>query len=360
MMLGRVPVEPDALAARAESEGAVTQMRKDGGFTLVELMVVVAILAVLTMVAITSYKYYIRRARSEEGKAMLMEIKMKQEHFFSTYSYYMSSAANENSLYPAATQNPKTSSGSSDKTMYDWSKMNCAAPAAGEVGWCNLGFRPQGPTDKSVWVDMGTLPMNNFVDVSTDGVGLGFLTDSIGEYEVLDNEERTVALSLLRAVRNWIATEIRSGSGFPSQKGGQCLGRHEIRYAIMPHKGNWQDANIPLAGELFNVPVRPVQTGAHRGVLSGKQGSFFEVDNAGLRFSTIKKPEGKGGFIVRLYNPTSRTQTGTLKFATELKCAWYTNLNEERQSELPLKDANTVSVTAEAYKIVTIEIQPEH
>lgn len=146
MMLGRVPVEPDALAARAESEGAVTQMRKDGGFTLVELMVVVAILAVLTMVAITSYKYYIRRARSEEGKAMLMEIKMKQEHFFSTYSYYMSSAANENSLYPAATQNPKTSSGSSDKTMYDWSKMNCAAPAAGEVGWCNLGFRPQGPT----------------------------------------------------------------------------------------------------------------------------------------------------------------------------------------------------------------------
>ncbi|KKK57323.1 hypothetical protein LCGC14_3055620, partial [marine sediment metagenome] len=36
----------------------------------------------------------------------------------------------------------------------------------------------------------------------------------------------------------------------------------------------------------------------------------------------------------------------------------YTNLNEERQSELPLKDANTVSVTAKAYKIVTIEIQP--
>ena len=116
------------------------------GFTLVELMVTIAILAVLTMVAITSYKYYVRRARAQEGKNLLLEIKMKQEHYFSTYTSYVDTASSESTLYPGSTQHPKTANGTPDTTMYDWSTMDCTSPSTQTLGWCALGVRPQGPT----------------------------------------------------------------------------------------------------------------------------------------------------------------------------------------------------------------------
>ena len=216
--------------------------------------------------------------------------------------------------------------------------------------------RPLGPTPESAWPDMATLPQNNFTDISDGKTGLAFLNDSLTEYEVLDNEERTVALSLLRSVRNWICVAT-VGSSFSSQKGGQCLGEHSIRYAIRAHKGNWQDENIPLKAELFNVPAVPVQTRKHQGKLPTDETSLFEIDNSALRFSTIKKTEDRDTFIVRVYNPTNETQTGSLRFFAPMANAWLTNLNENRQSEIILTNSNEVSVSVEVQKIISVEIE---
>lgn len=218
-------------------------------------------------------------------------------------------------------------------------------------------IRPQGPTSEAVWPDMATLPQNNFTDVSDGKVGLAFLNDSLTEYEVMDNAERTVALSLLRAVQDWICTEIRVGSSFPSQKGGQALGHHEIRYAIRPHTGDWQQANIPLAAEQFNVALRPVQTRAHKGTLPGTQASLFEIDNPMLRFSALKKAEDRDTFVVRLYNPTGAIQRGQIRFRAALERAWETNLNEQRTRELKVTKSNVIPVAAGPYKIVTVEVK---
>ena len=218
-------------------------------------------------------------------------------------------------------------------------------------------IRPQGPTSEAVWPDMATLPQNNFVDVSDGEAGLAFLNDSLTEYEVLDNDERTVALSLIRAVRNWVCTETRVGSGFPSQKGGQCLGRHEIRYALRPHTGDWQSAGVPLAAEQFNAAPRLVQTRAHEGALPGDQAALFEISNPALRFSALKKAQDRDTYIVRLYNPTDKRQTGRLRLHAKLENAWLTDLNEDRQRALKVTKTNTVAVAAEPHKIVTIEIK---
>ena len=231
------------------------------------------------------------------------------------------------------------------------------ADAGGHFTVDRRPIRPQGPTPGAVWPDMGTLPQNNFVDVSDGTVGLAFLNDSLTEYEVLDNDERTVALSLIRAVRNWLCTETRVGSGFPSQKGGQALGYHKIRYAIRPHAGDWQAANIPLAAEQFNVAPRPVQTRVSEGTLPAKQASLFEISNPALRFSALKKAEDRKSFVVRIYNPTGERQSCRLRFAAPLARAWQTNLNEKRERELKITKSNAVSVVAEPQKIVTIEIR---
>lgn len=143
---------------------------------------------------------------------------------------------------------------------------------------------------------------------------------------------RTVALSLLRSVIKRICTETRSGSGFPSQKGGQSLGVQKPRYAVMPHKGNWADANVPQVAGNLNVPLRPVQTRRHAGTLPAGEASLFKLDNPALCFSTLKKAESGGGYIIRLYNPTSQTQKSSLMFANEPCEAWVVGLDEGRLS----------------------------
>ena len=114
---------------------------------------------------------------------------------------------------------------------------------------------------------MATLPQNNFVDISDGNVGFALINDSMMEYEVSNNSERVLAMTLIRAVRNWFCTETRVGTTFSMQKGSQCLGITQLRYAIRTHSGNWQDANIPLQAELFNVEQRIVQTRKHAGKL---------------------------------------------------------------------------------------------
>lgn len=58
------------------------------GFTLIELMVVVAIVAILAAVAIPSYTRYTFRARRAEGQALLMHIANAQERYYAVHNRY--------------------------------------------------------------------------------------------------------------------------------------------------------------------------------------------------------------------------------------------------------------------------------
>jgi type IV pilus assembly protein PilE len=60
----------------------------NNGFTLVELMVTVAILAVLAMVAVPIYQNYINRARQSDAIIGLKAAQMAQEQFFSENNRY--------------------------------------------------------------------------------------------------------------------------------------------------------------------------------------------------------------------------------------------------------------------------------
>lgn len=58
------------------------------GFTLVELMVVVAIIAILTLIAYPAYQDQMRKTRRSDAKIALTELANRQEKFFSNYSRY--------------------------------------------------------------------------------------------------------------------------------------------------------------------------------------------------------------------------------------------------------------------------------
>lgn len=63
-------------------------MIKTNGFTLVELLVVVAIIAIVTAVAIPSYSTYVERTRRATGQADLMELAQWMERrYTNNYDY---------------------------------------------------------------------------------------------------------------------------------------------------------------------------------------------------------------------------------------------------------------------------------
>jgi type IV pilus assembly protein PilE len=55
--------------------------RSAGGFTLVELMVTVAIVAILLSIAVPSYSLYMKKSRRGEAESALMDIAQRQQTY---------------------------------------------------------------------------------------------------------------------------------------------------------------------------------------------------------------------------------------------------------------------------------------
>jgi len=68
--------------------------RWKAGFTLVELMIVVAICAILASVAIPAYVNYINRAKQTDAVSALMQAKIDQEVFWADNNYIPKRYAN--------------------------------------------------------------------------------------------------------------------------------------------------------------------------------------------------------------------------------------------------------------------------
>lgn len=58
------------------------------GFTLIELMVTVAIVSILAMVALPSYNEYVMRSRRSDAKAALLKVQIAQEKFRANNTSY--------------------------------------------------------------------------------------------------------------------------------------------------------------------------------------------------------------------------------------------------------------------------------
>lgn len=64
------------------------QKRASTGFTLIELMVVVGVIAILATVALVSYRRYSEKAYDAEATSVLADIRIKQEAYRATFHQY--------------------------------------------------------------------------------------------------------------------------------------------------------------------------------------------------------------------------------------------------------------------------------
>jgi type IV pilus assembly protein PilE len=73
----------------------ITPGRLDSsGFTLVELMITVVIVAILASIAIPAYNAQIRKSRRTEAKTALLDLAGREERFFNTNNAYTNVPAN--------------------------------------------------------------------------------------------------------------------------------------------------------------------------------------------------------------------------------------------------------------------------
>lgn len=122
--------------------------------------------------------------------------------------------------------------------------------------------------------------------------GLALLNNSKYSFDIKDNDMRmTVVNGSIYADHFGVRDEFCE---FMDQ------GIQEFRYALIPHKGTWQDSFIPRKAYEFNVKLMHVQETYHRGPLPQKmEGIKISKDN--VIATVFKKAEDGDGYILRCY-----------------------------------------------------------
>jgi len=123
---------PVPTASKTASVPSTPRRRaRRAGYTLVELMVTVAIIGVLAAIAIPAYTSYLYRAKTTEAIGFLADIKSRQEAYRSEYFHYCAvSEDSDTSYWPTATPG---------RAPVAWNTGTVP------VGWAQLGVRPPNP-----------------------------------------------------------------------------------------------------------------------------------------------------------------------------------------------------------------------
>ncbi|MCY1291959.1 Type IV minor pilin ComP, DNA uptake sequence receptor [compost metagenome] len=107
--------------------------KKQLGFTLMELMIVVVVVAILTAIAYPSYRQYVVRANRSEVQQFMLEIASRQQQYFSDVRSYGSTLTQLGLAVPANVAKNYTIDPGVDNTAKPPSYLITATPKSGST-----------------------------------------------------------------------------------------------------------------------------------------------------------------------------------------------------------------------------------
>lgn len=210
-----------------------------------------------------------------------------------------------------------------------------------------------------------THPHQAFIDVNDGRIGLAIANQGLPEYEVKDNRERTIALTLLRSVGYLSRPDLltRPGNAGPliSTPEAQCPGMHVFSYAIIPHKKDWFKGKVIREAHNFVSPLTAFQFNKEDSAIATpflpERISFIKVEPEPIIITTVKRTEKGRGLIIRLFNLQSKeVKAGKLTFFKEIKEAFEVNLAEEKLRKVEVEDRHIINFNLRDRGLITFLI----
>ena len=177
-----------------------------------------------------------------------------------------------------------------------------------------------------------------WADLSDDSYGISLLNESKYGYDIHDNVMR---LTLLRSPLSPDPTADR--------------GKHDFKYALYPHRGDWREGNSVRRGYEFNYPLEGVFALEHEGSLPSEF-SLFESETENIIISAFKKAEDSNGIILRYYETFGKEVDAKIKFASHPKRISEVDLLEKNPKPVNFED-NTVLLPTGHFEIKSLLLE---
>jgi alpha-mannosidase len=163
-------------------------------------------------------------------------------------------------------------------------------------------------------------PIQQWLDVtglarSRGGVphpyGVALLNDCKYGADVMGSELRlTVLRSTVFASDRPSKADPKAGYPFQDQ------GWHELRWALKPHAGPWQDAGMVQAAHDLNDPLRFIREYVHPGTLPPHHSFLTVTPPEQVVVTTFKQAEDGDDLVLRLYEPAGRPAQAEVRIAS--------------------------------------------
>ena len=229
----------------------------------------------------------------------------------------------------------------------DW----CYAESAWDVAKRTIKWRDHKDNKEGFY---SFQPMQNFIDVSDGKLGYAFLSKGLREYDVEDDENRTLKITLIRTQRAYMTANSKMTVDETHKYTGQhCIGTLTYEYGLYPHTGLWDEGEVFKAAYTNKVNIKAIMGVPEEGVLPSTA-SFVNIkggDNA-IVSGSFKLAENGKDIIYRIWNNSNETKKLNISTLFNLKGVKEVKLDEAVLRELNLVN-NSFNYELTPHKIAT-------
>jgi alpha-mannosidase len=196
-------------------------------------------------------------------------------------------------------------------------------------------------------------PAQKWFDYGDGTRGLAVLNRGLPGSNVVDG---TLLLSLMRSARITAYPTVEGfEQGISSDSGLEVGKRLTFDYALVPHQGDWRQAEVYRAGMEFNNPLIGRSVAPHAGTLPKRWG-LLEVSQPNVVVSALK-PGPEGSAVLRVYEASGQSTLGVkITLHAPVDSAVEANLIEQPAGKMSVQD-NSLKFDLRPFEIKTFELR---